>query len=218
MSPEERDPQFLIAERLPRKMRGLRVQRQKGPRRPPGLPHQRAVRPRLLRPRVQPSAARCSPTKCCGPNCRAWTSSWTAWTTSSPRRSASPRCISTTAASQQACPPLQALLHIMLHDEWEGKGLDHPEVRKLFTRESCWRATGMRRGWRRNRRLTGSLAAARGIRGQISQTRQPRRRSRATRHRRPVGPREEDPGAGRIAGLSGNPAGTLGAEPIETYL
>ena len=23
----------------------------------------------------------------------------------------------------------------MLNDEWEGKGLDHPEVRKLFTRE-----------------------------------------------------------------------------------
>ncbi len=35
----------------------------------------------------------------------------------------------------QACPPLQALLTIMLHDEWEGKGLDHPDVRKLFTRD-----------------------------------------------------------------------------------
>ncbi|MGA2028510.1 MAG: hypothetical protein ABSG87_00340 [Verrucomicrobiota bacterium] len=35
----------------------------------------------------------------------------------------------------QACPPLKALLHIMLNDEWEGKGLDHPEFRKLFTRE-----------------------------------------------------------------------------------
>ena len=36
----------------------------------------------------------------------------------------------------QACPPLQALLNIMLHDQWEGKGLDHPDVRKLFTREN----------------------------------------------------------------------------------
>jgi hypothetical protein len=35
----------------------------------------------------------------------------------------------------QACPPLKALLHIMLHDEWEGKTLEHPEFRKLFTRE-----------------------------------------------------------------------------------
>ena len=37
---------------------------------------------------------------------------------------------------KQACPPLQALLHIMLHDQWEGKDLNHPDVRKLFTREN----------------------------------------------------------------------------------
>jgi hypothetical protein len=37
---------------------------------------------------------------------------------------------------QQACPPLKALLHIMLHDQFEGRGLDHPEIRKLFTREN----------------------------------------------------------------------------------
>ena len=36
----------------------------------------------------------------------------------------------------QACPPLQALLTIMRNDEWEGKGLGHPDVRNLFTRES----------------------------------------------------------------------------------
>jgi hypothetical protein len=36
----------------------------------------------------------------------------------------------------QACPPLKALLHIMLNDEWEGKGLEHPDVRKLFIREN----------------------------------------------------------------------------------
>ena len=35
----------------------------------------------------------------------------------------------------QACPPLKALLHIMLHDKWEGKTLEDPEFRKLFTRE-----------------------------------------------------------------------------------
>ncbi len=35
----------------------------------------------------------------------------------------------------QACPPLQALLHIMLDDAWDGKGLDHPEFRALFTRQ-----------------------------------------------------------------------------------
>jgi hypothetical protein len=35
-----------------------------------------------------------------------------------------------------ACPPLRALLHIMLYDSWEGKGLHHPDVRVLFTREN----------------------------------------------------------------------------------
>jgi len=36
----------------------------------------------------------------------------------------------------QACPPLRALLHIMLNDEWEGKNLGDAEFRKLFTREN----------------------------------------------------------------------------------
>ena len=35
-----------------------------------------------------------------------------------------------------ACPPLKALLHIMAHDTYEGKRLDDPEIRALFTRES----------------------------------------------------------------------------------
>jgi hypothetical protein len=35
-----------------------------------------------------------------------------------------------------ACPPLKALLHIMLNDEWEGKTLENPGFRKLFTREN----------------------------------------------------------------------------------
>ncbi len=39
---------------------------------------------------------------------------------------------------KNACPPLQALLHIMLHDKWEGKTLESPEFRKLFTRESLF--------------------------------------------------------------------------------
>jgi len=36
---------------------------------------------------------------------------------------------------EQACPPLRALLHIMLHDQFEGRGLEHAEIRKLFTRD-----------------------------------------------------------------------------------
>ena len=37
---------------------------------------------------------------------------------------------------EDACPPLKALLHIMRHDEYEGKGLDHDDIRALFTREN----------------------------------------------------------------------------------
>ena len=35
-----------------------------------------------------------------------------------------------------ACPPLQALLHMMKDQTWQGKGLADAEFRKLFTRES----------------------------------------------------------------------------------
>lgn len=35
-----------------------------------------------------------------------------------------------------ACPPLQALLHLMRDGHFEGKGLGDPEFRELFTRES----------------------------------------------------------------------------------
>jgi hypothetical protein len=35
---------------------------------------------------------------------------------------------------EHACPPLRALLHIMRDGAWEGKGLDAPEVRRLFDR------------------------------------------------------------------------------------
>ena len=37
---------------------------------------------------------------------------------------------------EAACPPLQALLHIMAHGEWEGNGVTDPPVRAMFTRES----------------------------------------------------------------------------------
>ena len=33
------------------------------------------------------------------------------------------------------CPPLKALIHIMADGEFEGKDLNHPDIRKMFTRE-----------------------------------------------------------------------------------
>ncbi len=37
---------------------------------------------------------------------------------------------------ESACPPLRALLHIMAHGHYEGKGLTDPAIRSLFTREA----------------------------------------------------------------------------------
>jgi len=35
-----------------------------------------------------------------------------------------------------ACPPIRSLLHIMAHGHFEGKGVDDPGIRALFTREA----------------------------------------------------------------------------------
>jgi len=37
---------------------------------------------------------------------------------------------------EMACPPLRALLHIMLYDQFEGRSLDDPAIRALFTVEN----------------------------------------------------------------------------------
>jgi len=36
---------------------------------------------------------------------------------------------------EAACPPLAAVLHVMVHGHYNGKSIQDPEVRKLFTRE-----------------------------------------------------------------------------------
>ncbi len=120
---------------------------------------------------------------------------------------------------KQACPPLQALLHLMRQDEWEGKDLNHPEFRKLFTREnllgSDWYAARLKakqgvdiKLWRRHveylerfhKRASHADEAARlGI---------PRRLARARKKLEDV----ESPAY--LESLSG----TLGAEPLESYL
>ena len=37
---------------------------------------------------------------------------------------------------EDACPPLRALLHIMAHGHFEGRGADDPAIRVMFTREA----------------------------------------------------------------------------------
>lgn len=119
----------------------------------------------------------------------------------------------------QACPPLKALLHIMLNDEWEGKGLDHPGFRKLFTREylmaSDWYAARLaakqkidRKLWKRHvDYLNGFLrkpshediAVNLGIAERLTQARKTLEAVESPDYLKKL-------------------SGTLGAEPIEAYL
>ena len=46
---------------------------------------------------------------------------------------------------EDACPPLAAVLHCMVHGQWNGKGIDHPEVRALFTRDYLVKSDWYRR-------------------------------------------------------------------------
>ncbi len=56
-----------------------------------------------------------------------------------------------------ACPPLRALLHIMRDGYYDSNGLDHPEIRTLFTREqmlaSDWYAARLKAKQERDTRL-----------------------------------------------------------------
>ena len=119
----------------------------------------------------------------------------------------------------QACPPLQALLHIMLKDEWNGKGLDDADFRKLFTRDnllaSDWYAARLaakqrvdRALWRRHNDYLaaflrkpshGDVAETLGIGDALV-------RARKTL--------EEIESPAYLEKLRG----TLGAEPVENYL
>ncbi len=118
----------------------------------------------------------------------------------------------------QACPPLQALLHIMLHDQFEGKGLDHPDIRARFTREyllaSPWYAARLaakqkvdRQLWRHHVEYLNSflrrpshadVAAAMDIASRLTQARKTLEQVESPDYLRQL-------------------VGTLGAEPIENY-
>ena len=120
---------------------------------------------------------------------------------------------------EQACPPLKALLHIMLHDQWEGQGLENPAFRKLFTRESLlasdWYAARLSAKQRVDRKLwrghidyldkflklpSHSDEAERlGIAGQLAQARKTLDQVTSNDY---------------LDSLRG----TIGAEPIEPYL
>jgi hypothetical protein len=119
----------------------------------------------------------------------------------------------------QACPPLKALLHIMARDHWEGRGLEHPEVRGMFTRESLlaseWYAArlaakqqGDRRLWRRHVEYLNAFLRKTSHADVAEKLDVSRRLTQAREMLEAI----ESPAW--LAGLSG----TLGAEPVAAYL
>jgi hypothetical protein len=119
----------------------------------------------------------------------------------------------------QACPPLKALLQIMLKDEWEGKGLEHPEVRKLFTHESLlvagWYAARLaakqkidRQLWRRHVEYLGRFMKMTSHADEATRLNIADRLSRARKTLEEI----ESPAYAKAL------RGTIGAEPIENYL
>lgn len=118
----------------------------------------------------------------------------------------------------QACPPLKALLHIMLHDQFEGKGPDHPDIRKLFTREnllsSSWYAARLqakqkidRTLWKRHVEYLNAFLRRPSHADVAEQMRIADRLARARKTLEQV----ESPEYLK------NLAGTIGAEPIDSY-
>ena len=120
---------------------------------------------------------------------------------------------------QQACPPLKVLLAIMLNDQWGGKGLEHPEVRQMFTREyllaSDWYAARLkakqgidRKLWRRHVEYLDKFQK------RVSHADEATRLGIATRLERARRTLSEAESPEYLQKLTG----TLGAEPIEAYL
>jgi hypothetical protein len=119
----------------------------------------------------------------------------------------------------RACPPLRALLHIMLNDQWDGKGLDAPEVRSLFTREallaSDWYAARLtakqrvdRQLWRRHVEYLERFLKRASHSDEALRLGLAHRLVRARKHL------DEIEGPDYPKSL----IGTLGADPIEAYL
>jgi len=119
----------------------------------------------------------------------------------------------------QACPPLRALLHLMLHDEWEGKNLEHQDFRKLFTREnllaSDWYAARLtarqnldRQLWRRHVDYLDKFVKRASHAEESVRLGIPHRLVRARKKLEEV----ESPAYWESLG------GTLGAEPLAAYL
>ncbi len=116
---------------------------------------------------------------------------------------------------KDACPPLAALLHIMAHGHFDGKDLQHPDLRGLFTRESmlasAWYQDRLRTKqardidlWQRNVRSLFEFLALPGHREEADRLGIPQRLQDARAELERV----------KSAAYLGFLQGTIGADPI----
>jgi len=114
-----------------------------------------------------------------------------------------------------ACPPLEALLHIMAHGEYEGKDAHHPEIRALFTREALLASEWYRERllvkqqrdialWERHTRSLSEFLSRTGHRDEAKRLGIPARLEHARAELERVGAREY------LSAL----VGTIGADPV----
>jgi len=119
----------------------------------------------------------------------------------------------------QASPPLRALLHVMRDDQWEGKDLAHPDLRRLFTLESLlgskWYAERLtaKQGidqhlWQRHVDYLERFVKKTGYADEAARLGISARLARARKTLEEVG------SSAYLESLRG----TLGAEPMQTYL
>ena len=118
----------------------------------------------------------------------------------------------------EACPPLCALLHLMLNDEWEGKNLGDVEFRRLFIREnllaSDWYAARLaakqkidQKLWRRHIEYLGQFLRKTSHADVAENLHIAGRLARA----------HETVEAVELAAYLEKMSGSLGAEPIKAY-
>ena len=134
MRVHERDPEFLIGERLPGK--GLRFLpgRPHGAGQPPGLPDHAAFRRPV--PGTDLRDARRGVHGGDAASGEAGLVQFAAGVDAIVEAQARvARQYFEDGSVEAACPPLKALLHIMANGSYQGKGVEDPAVRGLFTRE-----------------------------------------------------------------------------------
>ncbi len=118
-------------------------------------------------------------------------------------------------SAELACPPIQAILHIMAYGHFEGKDAQHPDIRALFTRESLlaseWYKERLRikqasdlQLWRRHIQYLEQFLANPNYSGEAQRLKIAERLDRARKHL------ENARSAAYLERLSG----TLGSDPV----